>query len=134
MTLSNPVVGLFSSLALQFTTEHQLPANGKFQLTLPKWNSQDPTQANWVSLISVAQVPGPVSCTAASGIISATTTCFFSSGTTSDTLSVQLSEIANVTAGATINLVIYNFRAPPSLTPLTGFSLQTTTSSEQILD
>lgn len=123
MTLSNPVVGLFSSLTLQFKAEHQLPANGKIQLTLPKWNSQDPTQANWVSLISVAQVPGPVSCTAVSGIVSATTTCIFSSGTTSDTLLVQLSEISNVTAGATINLVVYNFRAPPSLTPLTGFSL-----------
>jgi len=40
----------------------------------------------------------------------------------------------NVPAGTDIQVVIQNFRAPPSLTPLSGFSLWTMTSTGQMID
>lgn len=68
LSLSDPTVGAYSDLTLLLITAHPVPLNGLITFLLPKWNKQNPTQANWVSLVSVPASPGPVGCSVVAGL------------------------------------------------------------------
>jgi hypothetical protein len=62
LVLDQPTVGLFSTLEVVLEPEHAIPKLGQIVLKMPKWNSKDPTPADYESMIAVSQQQTSIEC------------------------------------------------------------------------
>ena len=115
---------------------HDIPKDGRVEITFPKWNSFETQTTLLESFVSTSTSPGVVPCAAVSGISVGTLACEFTHGETTDLLQVffkgKVSE--DVTAGSAILFTVEGVRGPPSTSPVSGFSFQTTSVNGDIID
>jgi len=138
LSLAGTVVGSFSALTVELTTTHTIPKDGKVAITFPKWNPFAGQERFYESIVSASTSPGEVSCDPVSGLTATKLFCVYTRGSSEDTVEVLFNDLltSDVPAGATISFKIHNVRAPPSTTPLAGFSFRTyaTSGSEYLID
>lgn len=143
LSLSDQVVGTYSTLTLGLQTVHQIPQTGQILVDFPKWNYFDGVSVSqYETFVATSTSPGSVPCFAISGIPVASTTssalsCIFEhdTATATDTLSIQFTGLlsADVPAGALL-LQVEGVRAPPTTNLVSGFSFRTATSDGDIID
>ena len=127
LTTSSDVVGANNTLTVSIVIAHAVVAGGKIKLTLPKWNGNAPVS----DVLSFIRTGYTV--TAITNVQSNLTTSF-STGISSDILTISNATLSEIAAGSTISFSVNNFYNPISTATYSGFSAETSDSSDGSID
>lgn len=136
MSLSNKVVGSYSTLTVEMTTQNQIPQDGSIRIFFPKWNPFASTTSQMESYISSSTSPGSVPCREDFVTSGTNLDCVLTNYQTYDILEVKfdgyLSE--DIAALSTLSIVIEDTRAPPTTSPISGFEFSTFNIDGMLID
>ena len=126
LTTSSDIVGTNNTLTVSIVIAHPVTANGKVKLTLPKWNENAPS--NVLSFIRTGYN------VTANNNLSSTLTTSFSTGSSSDILTISNAIPDEIAVGSNISFSVNNFYNPISTTAYSGFSVETLDSIDGSID
>lgn len=124
LTPSSNVVGDTTTLTVAIRITNKILAGGKVKVTFPKWNPNALISSNIKSMIGTG-----FAVTAGSNILSTLTAAF-----ASDVLTITNGFTSDVAAGTTISFTVTQFLNPITTAITTGYSVQTTDSSDGAID
>ncbi|CAI2377119.1 unnamed protein product [Moneuplotes crassus] len=125
-TPTSQVVGETTTLAVSFKNTHTLIAGGKIKVTFPKWNPGALLASQRLSMIETGFAVTSVSTNLNSGSLTATFT--------NDVLTISNAITADIAGGSTVSFTVTNFKNPISTATHSGFSIDTTDSSDGVID
>ena len=126
---SSDVVGANNTLTVTIVLAHAVIAGGKVKLTLPKWNPNATVSSEILSMVRTG-----FSVTAITNLQQSTLTSTLVTGSSSDTLTISNAIPTEVSATSTISFSVDNFYNPISTATYSGFTVETTDSSDGSID
>lgn len=118
MTPLDSTVAAMTTITFSLTVNHKVSKGGQIQVTMPKWNPNNPTTSEIYPMIQ-----GSYTCAVVSNLES-TISCTFSTST--DTLTVSNSfDTADIAAGTVLSFTCSGFKNPISTAIKTGFTIIT---------
>ncbi|CAI2378427.1 unnamed protein product [Moneuplotes crassus] len=126
LTPASQVVGETTTLTLSFQNTHTIMTGGKIKVTFPKWNPGALLDSQKLSMIETGFAITSITTNLNSGSLSATFT--------NDVLTLSNAVTSDIAAGSTITFSVTNFKNPISTATHSGFTVQTTDSSDGIID
>ena len=119
MTLSNTVVGQYSTMTLDLTSQNSIPQDGYINVFFPKWNPYASTPSQMESYISTSTSPGSVPCYEQLVYGGAELDCIFTQYTEYDVLKIGFDGYisSDVPASTQMQFTIEDTRAPPTTSP-----------------